>query len=120
VYAAEVDVRDHSGLQTAVAVGVEQLGGLDIAVANAGIMSFGSPTELSPASWKDMIDVNLTGVWYTASVSIPHLLARGSGGSLVLTSSAMGVRPSANLTHYTAAKHGVIGIMRNPVFESTL
>jgi (+)-trans-carveol dehydrogenase len=117
VYAAEVDVRDHGGLQAAVSAGVEQLGGLDIAVANAGIMSFGSPTDLSPTSWKDMIDVNLTGVWYTASVAIPHLLARGSGGSLVLTSSAMGVRPSANLTHYTAAKHGVIGIMRNLSLE---
>jgi (+)-trans-carveol dehydrogenase len=116
-YHTEVDVRDYDRLGAAIGEGVEKLGGLDIAVANAGIMSFGSPTELSPAVWKDMIDVNLTGVWYTASIASSHILKQGRGGSVVLTSSAMGLRPAANLSHYTAAKHGVIGIMRNLATE---
>lgn len=117
VYSARADVRDYEQLAAAVDAGVAELGGLDIAVANAGIMSFGSGDQLSETSWRDMIDINLTGVWHTAKAAIPHIRRGGRGGSIVMTSSAMGVRPSANLTHYTAAKHGVVGVMRNLALE---
>jgi SDR family mycofactocin-dependent oxidoreductase len=117
VVAARADVRDYEAIASEIERGVEVLGGLDIVVANAGIMSFGNADALSEASWNDMIDVNLTGVWHTAKAAIPHLRAGGRGGSITVTSSAMGVKPSLHLIHYTAAKHGVIGVMRNLALE---
>jgi (+)-trans-carveol dehydrogenase len=59
-----------------------------------------------------MIDVNLTGVWHAAKAAIPHLKAGGQGGAIVLTSSTAGLMPFENMAHYTAAKHGVVGLMR--------
>jgi (+)-trans-carveol dehydrogenase len=117
IYGTQADVRDFDELQHAIEQGVTELGGLDIVVANAGIMSFGAAEELTSESWSQMIDVNLTGVWHTAKAAIPHIRAGGNGGSMVLTSSAMGVRPAQNLIQYTAAKHGVIGVMRNLALE---
>jgi (+)-trans-carveol dehydrogenase len=62
--------------------------------------------------WQDMIDVNLTGVWLSTKAAIPHLIAGGRGGSIVLTSSVAGLKAYPNVGHYVAAKHGVVGIMR--------
>ena len=71
------DVRDLTALQAALDDGVAQLGHLDIVSANAGIFSFGTLQELTEEQWKDMIDVNLTGVWHTVKAAIPHLRASG-------------------------------------------
>jgi (+)-trans-carveol dehydrogenase len=59
-----------------------------------------------------MIDINLTGVWNTCKVALPHLIEGGRGGAMVLTSSTAGLKGTPNTIHYTAAKHGVVGIMR--------
>lgn len=59
-----------------------------------------------------MLDVNLTGVWHTCKVSAPHLIARGAG-SVILVSSIAGLRGLVGVAHYTAAKHGVVGLMRS-------
>ena len=59
-----------------------------------------------------MIDVNLTGVWRTCRASAPHLIERGAG-SMILTSSIAGLRGLVGVAHYTAAKHGVVGLMRS-------
>ena len=64
-----------------------------------------------------MVDVNLTGVWHTAKAAIPHLIAGGRGGSIVLTSSAAGLQAYANIAHYVSAKHGVVGLMRTLALE---
>ena len=109
---AIVDVRDREALGQAVGDGVAKLGRLDAVVANAGIAGFLPMTEIGPAEWKNMIDVNLTGVFFTCQAALPHLLATGDGGSIVLTSSTAGARGHANLAHYVAAKHGVLGIMK--------
>jgi NAD(P)-dependent dehydrogenase (short-subunit alcohol dehydrogenase family) len=68
--------------------------------------------EVTPAVWQDTIDTNLTGVWNTLSVAIPHLLANG-GGSIIATSSTAGIKGLPFLGPYTAAKHGVVGICRS-------
>ncbi|MGP2440788.1 mycofactocin-coupled SDR family oxidoreductase [Streptomyces sp. JW3] len=118
IVAAQVDVRDHDGLKEAVDDGVAQLGRLDIVCANAGLGSDGAPLDvMSEKTWRDMIDVNLTGVWLTAKVAIPHLVAGGRGGSIILTSSVGGLRGHANIGHYIAAKHGVVGLMRTLAWE---
>jgi (+)-trans-carveol dehydrogenase len=109
VVTAQADVRDSAALQAAVDEGLSQFGHLDIVCANAGIGSFGMAHELDDQTWQDMIDVNLTGVWRTCKAVIPHL---SDGASIVITSSGAGLKGMANLGHYVAAKHGVIGLMR--------
>lgn len=113
----EADVRDAAGLRQAVDDGVAQMGRLDIVCANAGILSDGLTHELSEQTWQDMIDINLTGVWKTCRVAIPHLIAGGRGGSIVLTSSVAGLRSYAGVSHYVSAKHGVVGLMKTMAQE---
>lgn len=118
IVTAKVDVRDLDGLTKAVQTGVEQFGRLDIVVANAGIATGGSTLEdMEEKTWQDMIDVNMTGVWHTAKVAIPHIVAGGQGGSIVLTSSVGGLKSYPFCGHYVTAKHGVIGIMRTLAIE---
>ncbi|MEU1993588.1 mycofactocin-coupled SDR family oxidoreductase [Nocardia gamkensis] len=118
VFTAEVDVRDFAALKTAVDSGVEQLGRLDVIVANAGIGNEGGQLlDLEENLWDDMIDVNLGGVWKTVKAGAPHLIAGGRGGSIVLTSSVGGLKAYPNVGHYVAAKHGVVGLMRTFAVE---
>ncbi|WP_405814024.1 mycofactocin-coupled SDR family oxidoreductase [Streptomyces sp. NBC_01390] len=113
IHAVQADVRDHDALKAAVDDGVREFGRLDIVVANAGLGSDGATLEaMDEKTWRDMIDVNLTGVWLSTKVSTPHIVAGGRGGSVVLTSSVGGLKGYANIGHYIAAKHGVVGLMR--------
>lgn len=113
IVTAQVDVRDYDGLKAAVDNGVEQLGRLDIIVANAGIGTFGNKLhKIGEQIWQDMIDVNLSGVWHTVKAGVPHILAGGRGGSIVLTGSVGSHKAMAYTGHYIAAKHGVLGLMR--------
>lgn len=117
IVARQVDVRDLAGLQAIVDEGIAELGGVDIVVANAGIGSFAPCWELTEEQWNETIDVNLTGVWKTCKAAIPAMIAAGKGGSIILTSSLAGVVAFPNLGHYTAAKHGVTGLMRTLAVE---
>lgn len=112
-----VDVREQDELNTAVRAGVDELGRLDIVSANAGILSLGLIEELSDLAWQTMLDVNLTGVWHAAKAAIPVLKEQGTGGSIILTSSLSGLRAYPSTGHYTAAKHGVVGLMRAMAYE---
>ncbi len=118
VVTAEVDVRDYDALKAAVDSGVEQLGRLDIIVANAGIGNGGQTLDLtSEADWNDMIDVNLSGVWKSVKAAVPHIISGGQGGSIILTSSVGGLKAYPHTGHYIAAKHGVVGLMRTFAVE---
>jgi (+)-trans-carveol dehydrogenase len=118
IYAAEVDVRDYDALKAVVDTGVEQLGKLDIIIANAGIGNGGQTLDkTSEADWTAMIDINLSGVWKTVKAGVPHILAGGHGGSIVLTSSVGGLKAYPHCGHYVAAKHGVVGLMRTFAVE---
>jgi (+)-trans-carveol dehydrogenase len=118
VVTAEVDVRDFDGLKAAVDSGVEQLGQLDIIVANAGIGNASATLDQTDErDWTEMIDVNLGGVWKTVKAGVPHLLAGGRGGSIILISSVFGLKASLFTGHYAAAKHGVVGLMRTFAVE---
>lgn len=109
--AVTADVRDGDALAEAVAQGVKTFGGLDIVVAAAGIDSWAPAWELSRAQWDAMIGVNLTGVWETAKAATPELIKRG-GGSMVFIGSVLSHRANTDFAHYTAAKHGVLGLVR--------
>jgi (+)-trans-carveol dehydrogenase len=118
IYTAEVDTRDFDALKAAVDAGVEQFGRLDIIVANAGIGNGGETLDkTSEGDWEDMIDVNLGGVWKTVKAGVPHILAGGRGGSIILTSSVGGLKAYPHTGHYVAAKHGVVGLMRTFAVE---
>jgi (+)-trans-carveol dehydrogenase len=111
------DVRDFDVLTQALDDGVSELGRLDIVAANAGIWSPGRVEQLSDPVWRDMIDINLTGVWHTAKAAIPHLRAGGEGGSICLTSSVAGLKGGPGIVHYITAKHGLVGLMRALAME---
>ena len=113
IIATKADVRDPAALKAALDDGVAQLGRLDIVSANAGIYQMAPALELDGAAWQETIDINLTGVWNTCKVALPHLIEGGRGGSIILTSSLAGLKGLANSVHYNAAKHGVVGIMRS-------
>ncbi|BBX66375.1 3-ketoacyl-ACP reductase [Mycobacterium saskatchewanense] len=112
IVARQGDVRDAASLSSALRAGLNEFGRLDIVVANAGI----APMQSGPEGWRDVIDVNLSGVHHTVEAAIPTLVSQGAGGSIVLTSSAAGLAgigsADAGSIGYAAAKHGVVGLMR--------
>lgn len=111
IVARHADVRDRSALKTALSEGMAELGRLDIVIANAGIAPMAGED-----AWQDVIDVNLTGIYHTVDVAMRPMIKQGDGGSIVLTSSVAGLvgiaAPIAGSLGYTAAKHGVVGLMR--------
>ena len=111
------DVRDQSALDAAVAEAEGRFGGLDAAVAVAGCIVGGQPAwETTDEQWSTMLGVNLEGVWRLARAAAPALLRRG-WGRFVAISSAGGVLGLPQLAAYTAAKHGVIGLVRSLATE---
>jgi len=114
--AVQADVRDTEQIGAAVAATVSAFGRIDIAVANAGVCSFGPFGELADDAWADMLDINLTGVFKTFRAVLPVMVAQG-GGRMVATSSMGGRTGMANLAHYVAAKFGVIGLVKSLALE---
>jgi SDR family mycofactocin-dependent oxidoreductase len=112
ILVSQTDIRDSTGIQQVVDDGVQQLGRLDIVLANAGIASFAPAEDMSDAIWNDMIDINLSGQFRSVRPAIRHLKANADGGAIVLTSSTAGRKGLANLAHYCAAKHGLAGLMK--------
>ena len=118
IVAVQADVRDFDALKSAVDTGVAEFGRLDIVCANAGIAGGNTPAwQQTEEEWQNTIGVNLTGVWHTAKAAIPHMIDAGNGGSIVLTSSAAGLKAMQNIADYVSAKHGVVGLMRTLALE---
>lgn len=116
--AVQGDVRSDADLSQAVRRAIDEFGGIDIAVANAGIFTFGENTwSLDDEQWQVMLDVNLTGVWRTCKAVIPHMIERGRGGAIVVISSISGLKGIAGTAHYCSAKHGLNGLMRTLAVE---
>ncbi|MEE6140199.1 mycofactocin-coupled SDR family oxidoreductase [Mycobacterium sp. 050128] len=105
-----VDIRDAEALAAAVADGVQELGGLDAAVANAGVLTVGTWDSTTSEQWRTVLDVNLIGTWNTCAAALPHLVDRG--GSLILISSSAGIKGTPLHLPYTASKHGVVGLSK--------
>ncbi|MGE2836882.1 mycofactocin-coupled SDR family oxidoreductase [Mycobacterium sp. SMC-4] len=107
----QVDVRDLEGMRAAVARGVLELGGLDVVVANAAICVPAPWNLTKPEVFRDTLDINVTGVWNTVMVSAPHLVERGAG-SIILISSYAGKKVQPFMVPYTTSKHAVVGMTR--------
>jgi SDR family mycofactocin-dependent oxidoreductase len=110
------DVRDRAAVQKAVDDAVAAFGKVDILCANAGIFSRGTVAELSDDAWHTMLDVNLTGVFNAIRAVIPGMVERGFG-RIIATSSVAGKLGAPNMSHYAAAKWGVIGLVKSAAME---
>jgi SDR family mycofactocin-dependent oxidoreductase len=119
VLAEAVDTRDLAGLQALAQTGADRFGGLDIVVANAGIMSLGRLTVpagidvLTGQNWQELFDVNVTGTYNTVLATTPLMVAAGRGGAVVMTSSSLALKSAPNVGHYVAAKSAITGLMRS-------
>jgi SDR family mycofactocin-dependent oxidoreductase len=111
IVARQGDVRDMSSLQAVLDIGMDELGGLDIVVANAGVGRVNAWDDTSPQVWRDTIDINLTGSWNTVIVSAPRLASSG-GGSVILISSSGGLKSHPFMVPYTASKFGITGMAK--------
>jgi len=107
------DVRDGDAMKNAAAHAVREFDRIDAVCANAGVCTFHKEGSLSITGdvYDLVVDTNLKGVWNTIQATAPHLIAAG-GGSIVITSSAAGVRGQVPYAHYVASKHGVVGLMK--------
>ncbi|GAA4685179.1 mycofactocin-coupled SDR family oxidoreductase [Pseudonocardia yuanmonensis] len=114
IVSLEADVRDPEAMQAATERGLAEFGHIDIICANAGISSWDPAPDMSPQRWRDMIDINLSGVWYSVQPALTSMIERGAGGSIILTSSVYGLEGGVGrVHHYVAAKHGVVGLAKS-------
>jgi SDR family mycofactocin-dependent oxidoreductase len=108
----KVDVRDGDALTQLAADAVEAFGGIDIVVANAGILNFAEFADYTTEMFTACLDTNLTGTFNTVKATVPHMIAAGRGGSIILISSSAGIKGQPFTPGYTASKHGVVGLMK--------
>ncbi|MED3973083.1 3-ketoacyl-ACP reductase [Priestia megaterium] len=93
-----------------------KLGATDILINNAGIGKFGSFLELDPAEWKQIIDVNLMGVYYVTRAVLPQLIEK-NGGDIINISSTAGQKGAPVTSAYSASKFGVLGLTESLALE---
>jgi SDR family mycofactocin-dependent oxidoreductase len=110
---AIADVRDRHALEEAVSKGTREFGYIDTVIANAGVATFHNESlEIEDEIFDLIVAVNLKGVWNTIAAAVPAIIASRRPGSVILTSSAAGLRGQVGYAHYVAAKHGVTGLTR--------
>jgi SDR family mycofactocin-dependent oxidoreductase len=113
---SEADVRDAAAVRRAVDEGVAELGRLDIVLSNAGIVRLHPDSDDPARLWRDIVETNLSGGFHVVDAAVPHLIAGGRGGVIILTGSTAGVRPVANpgvgALAYTASKWGLVGVCK--------
>jgi SDR family mycofactocin-dependent oxidoreductase len=118
VFPVVADVRDLKALTAAVQSGIDDLGEVDIVIANAGVVAIGDTQVESEPVFDTIVDTNLKGVWHTMLAAVPSIVRKGRGGSVVLVSSSQGLTGrggdgTAAMFAYAASKHGVVGLMRS-------
>ncbi|MEV5986209.1 glucose 1-dehydrogenase [Streptomyces sp. NPDC052051] len=117
--AIEADVRSGQCVAEMVKRTVDRFGRLDCCVNNAGVDGAASPLhEYTEENWRDVLEVNLTGVWWCLKHEISSMLEQGVTGSIVNTASAAGlVGLPIGVSGYVASKHGVVGLTRAAALE---
>ncbi len=118
ILARHVDIRDGEALRQVVADGMEQFARLDVLVANAGVLGWGRLWELSEEQWDAVIDVNLSGTWRTIRAAVPAMIEAGNGGSIIIVSSAAGLKATPGNGHYAASKHGLVALTNSLALEA--
>lgn len=111
------DVRSAVEVEAAVAATLTAFGQIDILICNAGFADMATTWDVTEEWWDIMLDVNLKGYWLAIKYVVPHMLARGQGGRIVMTSSVAGMKGMPGLSHYCAAKWGVVGLAHSLALE---
>lgn len=101
----------------AIVARARELGGIDVVCANAGVISFGRSWELTEQQWDQVLASNLKSAWATCRAAVPVMIEQGRGGAIVMIGSAASVRGYPGISHYAAAKHGLLGLMRSLAVE---
>ena len=113
-----VDVRDAAGMAAAVDDGSAELGVIDVVVANAGISGKDYGVQATSVDvWREVVDINLNGVFITLQTGCKGMIERGGPGAVVVVSSIMGLRTHGGVPAYTAAKHGLVGLTKSAAHE---
>lgn len=116
VISGKVDVRDYDAVDAFTGGVIKSWGRVDVLVANAGILGFSRIVEMPPQMFRDMIDINLTGVFNTVRSVAPHMVER-KHGRIICTGSVCSSIGFPNLCHYVAAKHGIYGLVKSLAHE---
>jgi NAD(P)-dependent dehydrogenase (short-subunit alcohol dehydrogenase family) len=116
VVACHADVRRLADMEAIAQLATEKFGSIDLVCANAGIWAIGLSWELAVEDWQRVIDVNLTGAWFTARAAVSTMQAQRSG-SIVFTSSIAALKGSRHMAPYVASKSGLLGLMRTMANE---
>jgi (+)-trans-carveol dehydrogenase len=112
------DARDAKGLRALADRTISEFRRVDTIAINHGIWVVDANAwEVEEESWRESIDVLLTAPWLVARAFIPKMIEAGNGGSIIFTASSMGVDPQPGAVAYTAAKHGVMGLMKTLAWE---
>ena len=114
--AAQVDVRDSAAVNAVFAQAVDELGRIDIVVANAGVVSTGPLADVTDEGWDELVSTNLTGAFHTLRAAVP-VMRRQRWGRIVVTSSMGGRMGIPNLAAYNATKWGTIGLAKSLALE---
>jgi NAD(P)-dependent dehydrogenase (short-subunit alcohol dehydrogenase family) len=115
--AITVDVSDEAAIDAAVARCATELGGLDVLVANAGLMHVARLVDHDLDSWNRIVSVNLTGTFLCCRAAARQMVSAGRGGRIVVMSSRFGLRGGMESTSYSATKFGVRGIVESAAAE---
>jgi 3-oxoacyl-[acyl-carrier protein] reductase len=116
VHHGECDVRDPRAVDRFVAESVEQLGGVNILVNNAGIARDRALWRLTDEQWRSVLDTNLTGAFHMIRAVSP-LFRKQHDGKIVNVSSVHGIRSEFGLANYSASKAGLLGLTRSAALE---
>jgi 3-oxoacyl-[acyl-carrier protein] reductase len=111
-----LDVAVQASVDAAVAEVLSAHGRIDVLVNSAGILTESPLAEMSLEQWQETIDVDLTGTFLACRAVVPHMVARG-GGRIINIASQLGIKGGRGLTHYSAAKAGVIGLTKALALE---
>jgi 3-oxoacyl-[acyl-carrier protein] reductase len=110
------DVADEAAVRSAVTEAEDVLGRIDVLVNSAGILTQSALVDMSLAQWRQTIDVDLTGVFLMCRAVVPGMVGRGSG-RVVNIASQLALKGGTSLSHYSAAKAGVIGLTKSLALE---
>ncbi|MGH3637953.1 MAG: mycofactocin-coupled SDR family oxidoreductase [Mycobacterium sp.] len=111
IHAEVADTREFDQVKAVFDRGVQRFGRVDIVIPNAGICSGAKTWEITPQDWREMIDINLNGVFHTVKAAVPTLISQAEGGSVVFIGSTEALKGAENISSYAASKHGVTGLM---------
>jgi meso-butanediol dehydrogenase/(S,S)-butanediol dehydrogenase/diacetyl reductase len=116
-HAHHIDVTDEASVDLAITRCVERLGGLDLVVNNAGVLSVWPTIELPAAEWRRVLEVNATGAFLVSRTAARRMIASGTAGSIVSIASIAARRGDPQLAHYSASKFAVIGLTQSLALE---